>query len=315
MVSPKQATISKADRRIWEIDFLRGILIIGMIFDHFMFFLGEFGSLYPVGSVPEWLVNVGNFAHAYWWNEVKTAIRFIGVLLFFFLVGVSSKFSKSNLKRALICTGCGIALSLIFMTYSLIFNDNHFSLIGVITCLGLAMLIYWAGKALHIKIHKGETNWKWWALGIGISLLVIGITINLVSARDSLRFGRIFNAMWGEYNTNCDDTQRNLKLWQVPIIIIGYFRWGSDWLSILPFLGMTFIGGFIGENVYSDRRSIFFRKDLEKNKSFNETAIRKTWLINWMGAKTFIIYFLHPVVIILLLLIVFSISCLSLPVL
>ena len=315
MANPKQVTISKADRRIWEIDFLRGVLIIGMVIDHFMFFLGMFGSLYPANSVPEWLVTVGNFANDYWYNEFKVAVRFIGVLLFFLLTGISSKFSKSNLKRALICIGCGVALSLIFMTYSLVAGVKHYSIMGIITCLGLAMLLYWAGKVIHIKIHKSENNWKWWSLGIGIFLVVVGVTINLVSARDSLRFGRIFNSMWGDYNIDCGGPEQNLKFWQVPLIIIGYYRWGSDWISFLPFLGMTFIGGFIGEHVYSDRRSIFFRKDPEKNKNFNEKAIRKTWFVNWLGAKTFIIYFLHPVAIVILLLIVFSISCLSLPVL
>ena len=51
----KEANDSK---RIWELDFLRGIIILGMVFDHFMFFLGMFSSLYAEGSLPLWLLNV-----------------------------------------------------------------------------------------------------------------------------------------------------------------------------------------------------------------------------------------------------------------
>ena len=83
MKNPKANTINKADKRIWEIDFLRGILIIGMVFDHFMFFLGMFAGMYPEGSLPMWLMNVSNFANAYWTNEIKIIIRFFGVALFF----------------------------------------------------------------------------------------------------------------------------------------------------------------------------------------------------------------------------------------
>ena len=57
MKSPRKATIELANKRIWEIDFLRGVLIIGMVVDHFMFFLGMFASLYAENSLPVWLVN------------------------------------------------------------------------------------------------------------------------------------------------------------------------------------------------------------------------------------------------------------------
>lgn len=312
MKNPKTATIELANKRIWEIDFLRGVLIIGMVIDHFMFFLGMFASLYAENSLPMWLVNTSDFANAYWNNEAKVAIRFIGVALFFFLTGISSKFSKSNLKRSVICTGFGVFLSLVYMTYSLISGVNHYALISVITCLGLAMFLYWAGKAIYIKAKKNETNWKWWSLGIGIALSLGGIIGNLCVSQD-LRFGHIFLSMMGQFNPGEFGSDEPLTFEKAILAIIGFHKWGNDWLGLLPFVGFTYIGGFVGEHVYSKRISIFFRKNEEKNREFNAKAIKRTWFISWLGAKTFIIYVLHPVVIVLLMFIVFSISAGSLP--
>ena len=314
MISPRKATIAKADKRIWEIDFLRGVLIIGMVFDHFMFFLGMFSSLYAEGSLPEWLLNVSAFANTYWLNEVKIVIRFFGVALFFMLTGISSKFSKSNLKRSVICMGFGILLALVYMTYSLISGNNFYALFGIITCLGFAMFSYWGIKTLYTKINKSENNWKWWSLGIGIAMSLGGIIMNLCVSTD-LRFGHILLSMFGHFNPGRFDSLEPLTFGKALLTIIGAYKWGNDWMGILPFVGFTFIGGFLGEHLYSIRKSIFFRKDEVKNKEFNAKAIKNTWLINWLGAKTFIIYIIHPVIIVILMLIVFSISAGSLPIL
>lgn len=313
MLKIKQKTILVADRRIWEIDFVRGILIIGMLVDHFMFFLGMFAGLYAEGVVPSWLQGWSDFAYHYWRNEFKIAVRFIGLFLFFLLTGISSKFSKSNLKRSLICTGFGILLSLIYMTYSLISGNRHYSIFGVITCLGVCMFLYWAGKAIYLKLKKEEKNWKWWALGIGIVLSIGGFIMNLCVSTD-LRFGHIFLSMFGEFNPNNGTGSDNPLTFGVAIqTIIGSYAWGNDWLGILPYLGFTYIGGFIGEHVYFNRKSIFFRKNVEKNQSFNEGAIRKTWFINYLGSKTFIIYVIHPLVLVLIVGIIFLIGTGRLP--
>lgn len=312
MKSPKVVTIEKADKRIWEIDFLRGILIIGMVIDHFMFFLGMFSTLYPEGSLPMWLINTSSFANAYWTNEVKIVIRFIGVTLFFLLTGISSKFSKSNLKRSVICMGFGVLLALIYMAYSFIANTSFFVLFGIITCLGFAMFSYWGIKTLYIKIKGDDKNWKWWSLGIGVLIALTGFIVNLCVSTD-LRFGHIFLSMFGQFNPGRFDSTEPLTFGKAILTILGFYKWGNDWMGIFPFVGFTFLGGFIGEHVYAVRRSIFFRKNEEKNIAFNAKAIKNTWFINWLGAKTFIIYIIHPAVIVILMLIVFSISAGRLP--
>ena len=313
MSKVKTKMIEKADKRIWEIDFLRGILIIGMCVDHFMFFLGAFSGLYPNGSLPMWLLNTSNFAYEYWNNEVKLVIRFIGVILFFVLTGISSKFSKSNLKRSIICMAFGVTMALGYMTYSLISGTSNFVLFGIITCLGFSMFAYWGFKTLYIKIFKDDKNWKWWSLGIGLALIITGCTINLFLSTE-LKFGHIFLSMMGQFNPGEFNSHEPLDFGKAVLTILGFYHWGNDQQGILPWVGFTMLGGFIGEHFYSIRRSIFFRKNEEKNVSFNRNAIKNTWVINWLGSKTFIIYIIHPFIIVILLLIVFSISAGRLPI-
>lgn len=308
----KKNMIEKANRRIWEIDFVRGVLIIGMVIDHLAFFMYFIPSLYPAGSLPGWTMNIADFSQAYWHNEFKIAVRYFGLALFFLLTGISSKFSKSNLKRSLVCTGFGVLLSLVYLTYTLISGNRHLALFSVITCLGVSMFLYWAGKALYAKIRKTDHNWKWWSLGIGGTLILGGFIMDLCLSTN-LKFGTIFLSLFGEYNPGISDASETLTFSHAIQTIIGSYQWGNDCLGLLPYLGFTYLGGFIGEHLYAKKRSLFFRKNSERNVSFNAMAIRKTWVINWLGSKTFIIYVVHPVVIVLLLVSILSIIAGTLP--
>ena len=312
MANIKKATIEKANKRIWEIDFLRGVLIIGMLIDHMMFFLYFIPELYEQSLLPTWIMNIELFAKAYWQNDAKIAIRCIGVGLFFLLTGISSKFSKSNLKRSVICTGFGICLSIILTIYTLVSGNRYLALISVITCLGLSMFLYWAGKAIYTKIKGSDTNWKWWSLGIGAVLSIGGIVMQLCVSTN-LSFGHIITSMFGENAPGITTADEQLTFPHAIGAIIGYYRWGNDCLGLLPYLGFTYIGGFIGEHFYSVRHSLFFRKDSEKNRQFNQTAIKRTWFINWLGSKTFVIYVVHPFIIVLILSLFFIISIGGLP--
>lgn len=301
----------KKSKRIWEIDFLRGVLIIGMLVDHFMFFLGNlvpdlFGG---ISALPEWLQNVANFAHIYWKNPVKVSIRYVGVALFFFLVGVSSKFSKSNLKRGLLCTCFGILMSIGLVIVSKVGNIQYYALFPIITCLGVAMLSYWLFKAVFILANGKINHWKWWSFAFGILFVSIGFAVNLKNSTEPLQPGKIFLAAMGDFRPGSWDSNVELAAVDYPSVIFGASAWGNDTLGIFPYVGFTFLGGFFGEHFYNVKKSMFFRKNEEKNISFNSNALRKTKVINWLGGKTIWVYIFHPVVLIPIIFVVFWIAC------
>ena len=300
----------KHNKRIWEIDFVRGVLIIGMLVDHFMFFLGNLlPGIFANTSIPEWLMNTSNFAHAYWEHPAKLAVRYFGLLLFFTLVGISSRFSKSNLKRGLLTFGFGVAMAIFLLVFSTISGIHYYALFPIIACLGACMLIYYGAKQLFVKAIKiKEDYWKWWSLGIGCAIVATGAVINLVLATVPLRFGNIFLTIMGCYTPGIWNSDQALEPIKYPLVILGVEKWGNDWLGLMPYAGFTFIGGFIGEHFYKEKKSLFFRTNEEKNLAFNDKANEVTKPVNWLGNKTIWVYILHPFILIPPLFILFWIA-------
>ena len=89
-------------KRTWEIDFLRGICILAVVFDHFML---DFFEIVP--SAANWLDNrngffvaMSGFARWYWRHPIRVdLVRLLVVFTFLMLSGISCTFSRSNQKR------------------------------------------------------------------------------------------------------------------------------------------------------------------------------------------------------------------------
>lgn len=300
----------KHNKRIWEIDFVRGVLIIGMLVDHFMFFLGGFvPGLFVNTNIPQWLMSTSSFAWDYWVHPAKCAVRYFGLLLFFTLVGISSRFSKSNLKRGLLTFGFGVVMALGLLIFSTISGVHYYALFPIIACLGACMLIYYGAKQLFVKAIKiKEDNWKWWSLGIGCAIVIIGIIINMWFAQQYIKFGNIFLIIMGYYTPGPWNSDTALEPAKYALVILGVEKWGNDWLGLIPYAGFTFLGGFIGEHFYKEKKSLFFRTNEEKNLAFNDKANEVTKPVNWLGNKTIWVYIIHPFVLIPPLFILFWIA-------
>ena len=114
--------LGKRERgRVWELDVLRGIAVLAMVFDHLMFDFST--SLHPQYGMFEnlsgnrfmsWLYRVGL---AFEMSAFREYAHYIFVSLFLILVGISCTFSKSNGKRAFmvgyVATGIYLATALL----------------------------------------------------------------------------------------------------------------------------------------------------------------------------------------------------------
>ena len=96
-----QLLLTTKKSRVWEIDFLRGICIIFMLFDHFMFnFINVYfmaDNWYAVDS--DFFMRMLPIAEYYWDWSTRIVIRYIIVFLFLFLSGISCTLTKSNRQR------------------------------------------------------------------------------------------------------------------------------------------------------------------------------------------------------------------------
>jgi len=88
--------------RIWELDFLRGIALILMIYFHVIFDMKEFFD-YPVSY------SIG----------INYYIGKASAILFMLVSGISCSLSRSNIRRGLKVLGIALAITLVTHLYNL----------------------------------------------------------------------------------------------------------------------------------------------------------------------------------------------------
>lgn len=107
-------------KRIWEIDLARGILIILMIILHILFNLEYFYKV-PI-----------NYSYGF-----VNIVRVIVASSFILISGVSTSFSKNSFKRGLMVFFVAIIITII--TY--IFDNDAYIIFGILHMLGVCMMI------------------------------------------------------------------------------------------------------------------------------------------------------------------------------
>lgn len=106
--------------RIWEIDFLRGIALILMIYFHLIYDMGEIYG-YPVDYTKGFNAFTGRAAGT----------------LFIFLSGISSTLSRNNIKRGIKI----LALGLLITGATYLYNPQMVIVFGILHFLGTARLL------------------------------------------------------------------------------------------------------------------------------------------------------------------------------
>lgn len=142
-------------KRVWELDALRGLCILGMIVVHFFFDLSLFGA--KTLDLPGWFVFIRQYGH----------------VLFVLISGICATLtSRSTLQRGLFVFGCGLLVSYVtfFMDYVLGFSNLRIWF-GILHMLGLCMILYTLFRKL-----------PFWALALfGAAFLALGFWMKTVT--------------------------------------------------------------------------------------------------------------------------------------
>ncbi len=121
----------KTNNRIWEIDFLRGIAFLCMVYDHVVF---DLNSIFGVKTVQ--LDFIGDFS----------------AILFMLLCGISTTLSKNCVKRGAIVFGAAMGLTAITFVIDLLFDTKLVIVFGILHMLGIAMMLSYFIKKLPIAV-------------------------------------------------------------------------------------------------------------------------------------------------------------------
>ena len=120
----KKPSLSLDPNRIWELDFLKGIALLFMIFDHAVFDLGAFLGVKT--SV------LGFF---------EDGIGHISAAIFMTVCGISVTLGKRNIKRGVILFSLGMVLTFGTFISDRFFGTEVIIAFGILHFLGSAMVI------------------------------------------------------------------------------------------------------------------------------------------------------------------------------
>jgi len=122
--------MNEKKERIQIIDALRGFAVTLMVIHHLLY------NCWVFLDGPEWLFS----------NPVFDVLHYIFAGLFLFLSGVSSRFSRSNIKRGLIAIALSIGITIVtyLMDMAIFF--------GVLHLLGFSMLVFGLTRKIWDKI-------------------------------------------------------------------------------------------------------------------------------------------------------------------
>ena len=246
-------------KRILEIDLLRGIAIIFMMFDHFMYdifgFLPEIFSDFPKNDGLSF--NIYNFAKEYWRMDLRYFFRYVIIFIFMGVVGICASFSKNNIKRGTKLLGVSLILSLLTYILSLAMEDPTLLItFGTLHSISLSLLF--------VGILLRYVDNRFFYLGLGISMIVVGAFFE-------------FNVKYMEFG---DESLFLIILKQ----IIGLIECGGDTTPFLLNGGQVLVGVFLGKTFYKEKRSLL-------NKEY------KNNVLTFIGRNALIIYFLHQIII------------------
>ena len=213
------------DKRIHEIDFFRGILIILVILDHLLWFI-NFYIFHRTSGFLNW----------YWSSELRAVVRQIVLMAFLFTCGISCYFSRNNKKRGtlllLLCIGVTIVTHLanllpIFASRGSVAID--FNILGVI-----------ALSILTFCVFESRSDKDLWIVTAILMLIYFFIIVSLRVSQNT------------EYNPF-----RSILYLEFNPVRNGYV---SDYLPLFPYIVFLFLGILFARKFYNNKTSLIKNK-------------------------------------------------------
>ena len=259
----KRSLPKQTKERIWELDFLRAVCVMLMIFDHTMYnFAFVFGRTWFEASGSEFYYNLWQNARTYWTSPIREFVQPLVVIIFCSLCGISTAFSKSNLKR-----GIEVAVCAALVTIVTTIMDSPITF-GILHMFAVAILL-WTLIDFICRHDKKKTAFA--CLGIGFFIVFTNMLLMPMYEANNQLFADNNDWAWvGEF------------LYGNP-----YESFSADYQPIFPLVGYMLIGASASHVLYPNKKSLL--PWLGKYDWYKP--------INFWGKIALPVYVLHQVVI------------------
>ncbi|NCA66913.1 MAG: DUF1624 domain-containing protein [Clostridia bacterium] len=251
-------------KRIWELDFLRGICIILMCLDHMVFnFAATFAKAWKATGNAN-LINLVDTAIKYWTHPARLAAQETVLWIFFSLCGMSIIFSRNNFFHSIKILFVAALITLV--TTSLVkfgMDEGNIIRFGVLHMLGVSSFI-----VAIIYTFTRKNRWVTSAVFLSLALALFlfdELYLSKGAWHKDIAWLSVFSESLGD---------------------IGKFSPG-DCFPMMPYIIRVFVGAGLAPLIYYKKKSLLPR--LEGN-----------WYrpINFLGRKTLWVVLLHQPVII-----------------
>lgn len=133
--------MTEQKQRVWELDALRGICILGMVAVHVFFDLSYFGGIEL--SLPDWFYFIQHYGH----------------VLFVLISGICVTLASRSFQRGVTVFGAGLLVSYVTMYMDQILGLSNMRIwFGILHMLGVCMMLY--------SLFKRLPHWALALLGV-----------------------------------------------------------------------------------------------------------------------------------------------------
>lgn len=265
------------ERRIHEVDLIRGILIILVVIDHIFWNLKHYGGLwYEMSNDTNIIFRFfKDFFGWYWTSSARAVIQPIILMAFCFISGISCAFSRNNWKRAVQTLAAWLILATTTNIAQLLgFFPNQGTVridFNIIAVLGISTLCY-------CLVQK--RSWNVLAAGVLMAFLMSWYIVPNVQTNFIEIFGssEVIHAEHVQIVPNF-----YFPFFWEPAEMFGGSR-QADYVPLFPYIMFFFGGALVSYFTYQKRRkSLFPAGNWEKPICF-------------LGRHTFLIYIGHQAV-------------------
>jgi len=258
-------TERKIGARVWELDALRGVLILGVLINHLQMCIRTFCTQVYTALDVQSITAADPLKILFIWDEAQQCwelpliaqffrtVTYPGVDCFFVVSGIACGFSRSNLSRGvkmLLGAFFFSGVTKILTIYS--GNPDYFVRFGVLHCFAYCHLIY------YFLLEKRSNK-----------------VLMLVTA---------FSFLVGYYLRWNPTGSSLVILYPFGVHENGQSSW--DYWPIFPMLGWMVLGVLLGRKFYREKKSLFP----------DHAAKRVTRPLQTMGKYSGILYLCHVVV-------------------